>query len=107
MTSSYAKAMESSWKRKGAANGFIGLGMMNMASGGVLGMCLRIFITRLYQQPGGNASPPQDSSVICTGCSKPVNGKFCSNCGTPVLKETLSILQSGSFRKVFPTVEPV
>ena len=87
MTSSYAKAMENAaGNANGAANGFIGLGMMNMASGGVFGnVPQNVGKQAEQQQATANPNPtPQAPGVMCTNCGKPVNGKFCSSCGTPV-----------------------
>ena len=91
MTSSYAKAMENAaGNANGAANGFMGLGMMNMTSGGVFGnVPQNVQNQAVQQQPGGNASPSEASGVICAKCGKPVNGQFCSNCGTQIPQKKL------------------
>jgi len=91
MASSYAKAMENAaGNANGAANGFIGLGMMNMASGGVFGNVPQNVNNQVaQQQQGGSANSFEASSAVCTNCGKPVNGKFCSNCGTPVSQKRI------------------
>ena len=59
----------------GAANGLFGVGMMNMASGGVLGgAAMGAF------QDGGNTQAATNG--YCTKCGSPLTGPFCSKCGT-------------------------
>ena len=59
----------------GAANGLFGVGMMNMASGGVLGgAAMGAF------QDGGNTQAATNG--YCTKCGTPLTGPFCSKCGT-------------------------
>ena len=96
----------------GAATGFMGLGMMNMASGGMTGGVMQnafapqqapqqVYDPYAQQQAAPapvNQAPvqpvaptqaqptptetPVESTKICTNCGTPVTGKFCSNCGT-------------------------
>ncbi|HOQ37225.1 MAG TPA: SPFH domain-containing protein [Acetivibrio sp.] len=87
MTSSYAKAMENAaGNANGAATGFVGLGMMNMASGGVFGNVPQNVHNQVAQQQQnfGNSNTPTASGTTCGKCGMTVNGKFCSNCGTPI-----------------------
>ena len=74
----YANAVvDAANNANGAANGFMGVGMMNMASGGVMGGVAT------------NAQPAQQNqaqagSKFCSNCGSPVSGAFCSNCGNKV-----------------------
>ncbi len=76
----------------GAANGFMGVGMMNMASGGMVGGAAQ----GAFQNKGTTAAdlnggtqaqaadaPAAAGSKFCPECGTPTNGsKFCPNCGT-------------------------
>ena len=80
----------------GAVNGLVGVGMMNMASGGMIGGTAQ----GAFQNPGYSvagvgaagatpAQPAQDGaqapagSKFCPECGTAANGsKFCPNCGT-------------------------
>ena len=58
----------------GAANGLFGVGMMNMASGGVLGgAAMGAF------QDGNNQAAAANG--YCSKCGAPLSGPFCSKCG--------------------------
>ena len=103
LVGAYANAVEGAANNaNGAANGFMGIGMMNMATGGVMGGAT--------QGPWQNAQPVQpimnnessapvqpatDAAVVstvnnvansnewvCSNCNKTSTGKFCSECGT-------------------------
>ncbi len=70
----------------GAANGFMGVGMMNMASGGMMsGVAQGAFQNQGttaadINAGGGNAAPA--GAKFCPDCGTPTNGaKFCPNCG--------------------------
>lgn len=85
LVGSYANAVEEAAKNaNGAANGFMGIGMMNMASGGVVG--------GVTQGPWQQQNTAQSSSTVvtapsnadtweCPNCKKKVEGRFCSDCG--------------------------
>lgn len=83
----------------GAANGFMGVGMVNMATGtNMMGQVSN----NAFQAQGASSvattpvdpyAKPQEEVVtpaptqektICTNCGKEVTGKFCGECGTPV-----------------------
>lgn len=77
LVGSYGQAVQDAAKNEGGAmNGFMGVGMMNMASGNMFGAAV------------SNATQPQQQAGIqgganfCPNCGKPVNGEnFCPNCG--------------------------
>lgn len=83
MVGAYAQSMKDAANNpNGATNGFVGVGMANMASGGMMGGATT--------SPWQNATPAQNNSNNtatteaweCPNCKKQVNGNFCSDCGT-------------------------
>lgn len=83
LTGAYAQAVQDAANNAGgAANGFMGIGMMNMASGGMMGGVA----TNAFNQQGGNATQnvnPYENNQSVEGQAAPVQGaKFCPNCGT-------------------------
>lgn len=78
----------------GAATGFMGVGLMNMATGGMAGGVMGNAFAPQQQpqqqydpyQPAQPAAAPQ--AAVCANCGTPVTGKFCSECGTPVGPKT-------------------
>ncbi len=94
----FANAMEGAANNaNGAANGFMGLGMMNMNAGNMGASSLN-YLAQNQQpaqpvqpaQPAPQAAPatsavavaPAEGAKFCTNCGQAVTGKFCSNCGT-------------------------
>lgn len=105
LTGAYANAVQSAAQNDaGAMNGFLGVGMMNMASGGMMG---GVAANATTQQPnkaatqnydpyanGSNTveqgtpvvamgSQENDNATFCPTCgTKSVGGNFCTSCGT-------------------------
>lgn len=111
LTGAYANAVQDAAKNEaGAMNGFLGVGMMNMASGGMMGGVAANAVnpqatpgnTQAYDPYANQAaeqlnharavaaqqSVPQQASTtqvssFCPNCGTPTNGgNFCTNCGT-------------------------
>lgn len=111
LTGAYANAVQDAAKNEaGAMNGFLGVGMMNMASGGMMGGVAANAVnpqatpgnTQVYDPYANQAaeqlnharavaaqqSVPQQASTtqvssFCPNCGTPTNGgNFCTNCGT-------------------------
>lgn len=76
--------MEAAAKNEGgSANAFMGVGMMNMASGGLTGGVMQNAFNNSSNQ--NQAADANQKSKFCTNCGTKVDGaKFCSNCGTKV-----------------------
>lgn len=83
MVGAYAQSMKDAANNpNGATNGFVGVGMANMTSGGMMGGATTF--------PWQNATPAQKNSTNnttstetweCPNCKKQVNGNFCPDCG--------------------------
>ena len=93
LVGAYANAVQDAANNtNGAANGFMGIGMMNMASGGMMGGT----VNNINQAPSASMTvdpfapqqQTQPTGVKCSKCGQAVNGKFCTNCGTPVAAAT-------------------
>ena len=106
LTGAYAQAVQDAANNpNGAATGMIGVGMMNMASGGMIGGTAQgAFQNQGYTanvdpfgnggqaqpspepqapQTGGAAPSTEGAPKFCPNCGTATNGaKFCSNCGT-------------------------
>lgn len=95
LTGAYAQAVQDAAKNEGgAANGFMGVGMMNMASGGVMGGVVNNVQANQtnqgatqnydpYANNGNNAAPTTEGAKFCPNCgTASTGGKFCTNCGT-------------------------
>ena len=84
MVDATATAMENAASNQsGALNGFVGLGMMNMATGG-MGNPLE-YVKQKEEKKEFKENNNQQN--ICTVCAKEVTGNFCSNCGTKFEKQ--------------------
>lgn len=97
LVGAYANAVQDvANNENGAAQGFMGLGMMNMTSGGMVGGAVSAPFQNQsqgqsmpsvdpYQQQttsATNTSTDELSKKFCSNCGHPVDGNFCSNCGT-------------------------
>lgn len=78
LTGAYAQAVKDAANNEGGAmNGFMGVGMMNMASGGVMGGVA----TNAFNQQGTTMTAT-NTGAFCSNCGNPTNGgNFCANCG--------------------------
>ena len=75
LVGAYGKAVQDAANNaNGAANGFMGLGMMNMASGGIVGGAATA--------PFQDENPQAGANGFCSKCGSPLTGPFCSKCGT-------------------------
>ena len=80
LTGAYAHAVKDAANNEGgAANGFMGIGMMNMASGGMIGGAA----TNAFNNQGTTVNQTaQAGGSFCPNCGSPVNGgNVCTNCG--------------------------
>ncbi|MCI8310076.1 MAG: SPFH domain-containing protein [Clostridia bacterium] len=70
----------------GAANGFLGIGMMNMAGNGIFGGTLNNSSNQAAQNVqnvvASNGIPQNAGSWKCPKCGKINTGKFCDECGS-------------------------
>ncbi|MDE5587252.1 MAG: SPFH domain-containing protein, partial [Bacilli bacterium] len=100
LVGAYANAVQDAANNEnGAGQGFMGLGMMNMSSGGMIGGAVNTpfqnqaqaqpmpAIDPYQQQPASTngATPEVAQTKFCSNCGKPVEGNFCSNCGTKLV----------------------
>lgn len=87
LTESYGEAIKSAGSNSnGAANGFMGVGMMNMASGnafgGVVGGNKPEYMKPGEVNPQPNSSVASEQGVKCPNCGAIITGNFCTECGT-------------------------
>ncbi len=91
LTGAYAQAVQDAANNaNGAANGMIGVGMMNMASGGMIGGVAQgafqnqgVSAQDLQGGTAAGAAIPAGGAKFCPNCGTASNGaKFCANCGT-------------------------
>ena len=78
LTGAYANAVEKAASNpNGAMNGFMGIGMTNMASNGMFGSA----ITNASSDKKDEDSKTESQIWFCTNCGTKNSGKFCMNCG--------------------------
>ena len=96
MVGAYANAVQDAANNaNGAANGFYGVGMMNMASGGMMGGTAQGVFNQQGTVANGTVDPfannnvavaaqtPVKDGVPCPKCGTMITGKFCPECGEP------------------------
>ena len=88
LTEAYAQAVKNAASNSnGASNGFMGIGMMNMAGNGVFGATTANasngVAQNIAQTQNMQANTKQADSWKCSKCNSENTGKFCSECGTP------------------------
>ena len=89
LTGAYAEAVKNAANNSnGSANGFMGIGMMNMASGGAFGGVAQN--TGIESEAKANQKTEEQKDIkqeinewICPKCGKENKAKFCLRCGTP------------------------
>ncbi len=84
LVGAYANAVQDAANNSnGAANGFMGIGMMNMASGGMMGGAVAGPWQQQQQQPqNSNTAQTKGNTWTCPNCNIEVAGKFCQECGS-------------------------
>ena len=95
LVGSYGRAVQDAANNaNGAATGMMGVGMVNMASGGVMGGAMNnaftgqgVTVQDLQNQQAANGAAAgvaatTGAGTFCPNCGNRVDGaKFCSNCG--------------------------
>ena len=89
LVGAYSNAVQDAAKNaNGAANGFMGIGMMNMASGNVMTGAATGPWQNAQNGNANNQTITNEQAVDkkdtweCPNCKKEVEGNFCSTCGT-------------------------
>lgn len=88
LTGAYAEAIKDAANNSnGVANGFMGIGMMNMASNGAFGGAIQNATNKVQTEERDISEPKieinKDDSWVCPTCGKENRGNFCIKCGTP------------------------
>mgnify|MGYP004582582689 CR=1 FL=1 len=84
LVGAYANAVQDAANNaNGAANGFMGIGMMNMSTDKVMGGATQgpWQNQQTQPQPATSVSTSATDAWTCPNCNKEVHGKFCSECG--------------------------
>lgn len=87
LVGAYSNAVENAASNSaGAMNGFMGVGMMNMASGGMIGGVARAPFENngnsIQVDPYAKENNEPKEGVKCPNCGATINGNFCPECGT-------------------------
>ena len=90
LVDAYSNAVQDAAKNaNGAANGFIGVGMMNMASNGIIGGATtgpwqnaQTVPQQNSQSENTNKQQTESNGWECPNCKNHAEGNFCTNCGT-------------------------
>ena len=95
LVGSYAEAVKTAaGNENGSMTGFMGMGMMNMASGGMMGGVTQgPFQNNSQGSASGNPVDPYATSagtIKCPKCGIDATGKFCNGCGT-ALEEKVEV----------------
>ncbi len=90
MVAATATAMENAASNEnGAVNGFMGVGMMNMATGNMMGGQSPVSFTKPSESNSvavSATSISEDKVIKCPKCGVESSGKFCPECGTNLEK---------------------
>ncbi len=105
LVGAYANAVQDAANNSnGSSNGFMGIGMMNMASGGVMGGATQgpwqqnqnnngtaqnVQQPSNPQQESAQQQTSQSETWTCPNCKSTVSGKFCPECGTKKVEKLL------------------
>lgn len=89
LTQSYAKAVENAASNEsGAMNGFLGVGMMNMAGGGIFGQTMNNVNEGVKNSVNSNTLDEVAGAWQCPNCNKMNKGNYCEDCGTKKPEES-------------------
>lgn len=87
LTGAYAEAVKNAANNSnGAANGFMGIGMMNMAGGNVFGNTMQN-VNNSVNTSKNNENEQEKPKWTCPNCGNENKGSFCLKCGITKPKE--------------------